>query len=134
MKTNVVFKDFQRFEHLVGFVNDALAATLGKYEGNKPLEVKVILATTHARHHGQPMEFQCEALLTSNRRKNLFAKKTHVNFYTAVKSCMKTLEKIIGREMHSKIKSRRHKKLEQPPYNYSSESFEFSEDREESAS
>ncbi len=130
MKTNVVFKDFQGFEHLTSFVNEALESTLGKFEGKRPLEVKVILATTHARHHGQPMEFQCEALLTSNRQKNLFAKKTDVNFYTAVRSCMKTLEKIIRRELGAKIKNRRRSAHNLPLYNYTPEEVdtEFNDD------
>ncbi|MBC7420662.1 MAG: HPF/RaiA family ribosome-associated protein [Bdellovibrio sp.] len=118
MKTNVVFKDFQGFEHLNGFVNEALEDTLGKFEGRRPIEVKVIVGTAHAKHQGQPLQFVCEALFTSNRSKNLFAKKTHANFYTAVKSCMKSLERIIRREMKTKVQKHRRNTQELPAYNY----------------
>ncbi len=118
MKTNVVFKDFQGFEHLNGFVNEAVEATLGKFEGRRPVEVKVIVGTTHAKHQGQPVQFECEALLTSNRSKNLFAKKKHANFYTAVKTCMKSLERILRREMKTKIQTHRRGSHKMPDYNY----------------
>ncbi|MBC7741537.1 MAG: HPF/RaiA family ribosome-associated protein [Bdellovibrionaceae bacterium] len=107
MKTNVVFKDFQGFEHLLGFVNESLEATIAKYEQHRKLEVKVIVGTTHGRHQGQPPEFLCEAILTSNREKNLFARKSHTNFHSAVRSCMKALERIIRRETRTKLQSRR---------------------------
>ncbi len=107
MKTNVVFKDFQGFEHLLSFVNESLEATLAKYEHHRALEVKVIVGTEHGRHQGQPPEFFCEAILLSNREKNLFARKSNSNFHSAVRSCMKTLERNIRRETQTKIHSRR---------------------------
>lgn len=116
MKTNIVFKDFEGFEHLHSFVNEALETTLGKFEGRRPVEVKVIVGTTHGNHQGQPPQFQCEAILTSNRNKNLFARKTHSNFYTAVRSCMKSLDRMITRELKIKMQTHRRSSRTMPEY------------------
>ena len=116
MKTNVVFKDFQGFEHLNSFVTEALEATLAKFENKRTFDVKVIVGKAHAKHQGQPIHFQCEAIVTSDRKKNIFAKKVDENFYLAVKDCMKNLERLIRREIKTRIQLHRRGSHELPAF------------------
>lgn len=107
MKTNVIFRGFEGFEHLKKFVVDTIEHSIGRLDLSNVREIKVIVGTTHSRRQGHPPDFSCEAVMKTNRR-TFFAKKMDVNFHSAVRKCSKALSKIFintKRNMRDKKRS-----------------------------
>ncbi len=93
MKTNVIFRGFEGFDHLKSFVIDTIEHSIGKLDLGNIQEVKIIVGTTHSRRIGHPPDFSCEAVMKTKKR-TFIAKKIDLDFHSAVKKCVKTLSKI----------------------------------------
>lgn len=92
MRTNIIFRGFEGFEHLRNYVQDSLDSSLGKLNLDKVDEIKIIIDTTHHRRLGHPPEFLCEAMMKTKNRQ-FFSKKTDVNFYQSVRKCTRAIAK-----------------------------------------
>ena len=93
MKTNVIFRGFEGFDHLKSFVLDSIEHSIGKLDLGNVQEIKVIVGTTHSRRLGHPPDFSCEAVMKT-RKRTFFAKKMDLDFHSAVRKCAKALSKI----------------------------------------
>jgi hypothetical protein len=93
MKTNVIFRGFEGFDHLKTFVQDTIEHSIGKLDLGNVQEIKVIVGTTHSRRLGHPPDFSCEAVMKT-RKRTFFAKKMDLDFHSAVRKCAKALSKI----------------------------------------
>lgn len=93
MKTNVIFRGFEGFDHLKSFVQDTIEHSIGKLDLGNVQEIKVIVGTNHSRRLGRPPDFSCEAVMKTKRR-TFFAKKMDLDFHSAVRKCAKALSKI----------------------------------------
>lgn len=93
MKTNIIFRGFEGFDHLKSFVQDTIEHSIGKLDLGNVQEIKVIVGTTHSRRLGHPPDFSCEAVMKTKKR-TFFAKKMDLDFHSAVRKCAKALSKI----------------------------------------
>lgn len=93
MKTKVIFRGFEGFEHLKNFVQETVEHSLGKLDIGNVQEVKVIVGKTHSRRLGHPPSFSCEAVMKT-RKRTFFAKKMDLDFQAAVRKCAKALSQI----------------------------------------
>ncbi len=92
MRTNIIFRGFEGFEHLRDYVQDCLDSSLGKLNLNSVDEIKVIVDTTHGRRLGHPPQFLCETVMKTKNR-NFFAKKTDASFHHSIKKCTRAIAK-----------------------------------------
>lgn len=117
MKTEVIFRGFEGFEHLKNFVQDSLEHAIGKLDLANVQEVKVIVGTTHSRRLGHPPSFSCEAVMKT-RRRTFFAKKMDLNFQTSVRKCMKTLSQMFIDTARTRREKRRSVDRHQSAYDF----------------
>lgn len=93
MKTEIIFRGFEGFDHLKTFVQDTLEHSIGKLDLGNVQAIKVIVGTNHSRRLGHPPSFSCEAVMKT-RKRIFFAKKMDLNFQSAVRKCARTLSKM----------------------------------------
>ncbi len=117
MKTQVIFRGFEGFDHLKKYVLDCLENTVGKLDTHSLDEVKVIVDTTHNRRLGHPPEFLCEALMRT-RARTFFTKKIDKDFHASVKKCMKALSKTLINSTRAKRDKRRSQDRRQSAYEF----------------
>lgn len=90
MKTQIIFRGFEGFDHLKKYIIDSFESSVGKLDLSQVDDLKVIVGTTHARRLGHPPSFSCEAIMKSKRH-TFFAKKTDAEMQNSVKKCMKAI-------------------------------------------
>lgn len=120
MKTNIIFRGFEGFDHLRNYVQDCLDNSLGKLDLGQIDEIKVIVDTTHHRRLGHPPQFLCEAMMKT-RNRNFFTKKTDLNFHASVKKCTRALAKIYVGMTRSRRDKRRSIDRHQSAYDFNSQ-------------
>lgn len=120
MKTNIIFRGFEGFDHLKTYVQECLDNSLGKLDLGKIDEIKVIVDTTHHRRQGHPPRFLCEAMMKAKNR-TYFSKKTDANFQASVKKCAKALSKIYVSATRSQRDKRRSIDRHQSAYDFNLE-------------
>ena len=49
MKTKVIFRGFEGFDHLKSFVQETIEHSIGRLDHGNIHEIKVIVGTTHSR-------------------------------------------------------------------------------------
>lgn len=117
MKTQIIFRGFEGFDHLKSFVQETLEHSLGKLELGNVDEVKMIVGTTHARRLGRPPSFLCEAIMKS-RNRSFFAKKIDLDFQNSVRKCVKALSRLVINSSRSKRDKRRGTDRHQSAYDF----------------
>lgn len=93
MKTEIIFRGFEGFDHLKTFVQDTVDHAIGKLDLGNVQAIKVIVGTTHSRRLGHPPSFSCEAVMKT-RKRTFFAKKMDLDFQSAVRKCARTISKM----------------------------------------
>lgn len=93
MKTEIIFRGFEGFEHLKTFIHDTIEHSVGKLDLGNVQAIKVTVGTNHSRRLGHPPSFSCEAVMKT-RKRTFFAKKIDLNFQASVRKCLRTLSKM----------------------------------------
>jgi ribosome-associated translation inhibitor RaiA len=108
MRTSMQFKNFDGFEHLREFVLESVEHTLGKFESHRDFETQIILGAEKRMGDGHKPVFECEILLRGKGiHKPIVAKKKNIDFYQAVRSCLRASEKILRRTSRIRVSKRR---------------------------
>lgn len=109
MRTYVTFRGFEGIDHLKSFVINTTRTAIEKYEGGLVSDTNLVLSAHHFYSREVPaVEYECEALIRGpNFDSPLIVKKRHSDFYLAVRSCLKSVDKILRRNSRLKATRRR---------------------------
>ncbi len=108
MKTNIIFKNFEGFEHIRNFVEDATEKSLGKFERSKEFIASVICGVRRHTDNNNQSVFDCEVILSpGNNAHKTVVKRSGPNFYTSIKECLRTAERILKLNSKKRVHFRR---------------------------
>ncbi|MBK7963842.1 MAG: HPF/RaiA family ribosome-associated protein [Bdellovibrionales bacterium] len=113
MRTSIQFRSLEGLDHIRSYVENSVDQAVGKFESWRQFDTHVILGMAKTRSSTHKPVFECEVLVKGKGlQRTIFTKKTSADFYQAVRSSLKTVEKILRRASKIRVSDRRHPEFE----------------------
>lgn len=108
MTKEVYFKDFEGLIHHYQFIDEQLEKSIGKFEGFRPIKLRVNIDSLTPRKLFQGPQYGCEIIAHHPEiRNSIVVHKFSKDFYQSVRQACKAVETVLRKHSKSKPALRR---------------------------